>query len=561
MKKLCLTPWLSALALGLCSLSGHAVATAPNAPVRINVVAINDLHGNLEPTLQEYPMPDGSIRRLHYGGIATLGAILDTLRRDDPDLLLIGAGDLIGASPANASLWADEPVFEALSAMGMLVSSAGNHELDAGKVELLRQINGGCESPRPTKACQLRGHYAGSGFPYIAANLIDTDTGKRLLPAYHVVQTKGVKVAFVGAVPRDTASLVNAEGFKGLKVTEEAEAINQVIPELKAQGVNAIVALLHQGGHTPEAYDKADCTELSGIIVDVTQRLDPAVDAVISGHTHQTYQCKVDAQSVTQAGKYGHFMTQVSLDVTPGKHQVTQLRATQHPVDPQAHKPNAQMSGLLEDIQTRSKQQLQKPVGRIAVAELMRAPNGSGESQLGNLVADAHLTMTKALGTQIALTNMGGLRAELIQNGDAPLTYEQLFAVQPFSNHLVLRDLTGEQLVQLLNQQWATGTFRPLQLSEGFQYTWDAKRPLNDRVVPGSLKLDGKPITLSAHYRVVANAFLADGGNAFSMFTAGIGRKDTGINDLDALVDYVRLSNERGILPGKWEQPRAIRLP
>lgn len=101
--------------------------------------------------------------------------------------------------------------------MGMIVSASGNHELDAGKAEFLRQIHGGCESTRPEKACTFRGNYSGSGFPYIASNLIDTTTGERLLPAYHIQQVKGVKIAFVGAVPRNMEKVVSASAFAGSK--------------------------------------------------------------------------------------------------------------------------------------------------------------------------------------------------------------------------------------------------------------------------------------------------------------------------------------------------------
>lgn len=547
----------TALALGLLAASSSSFAADP---VRITIAAINDLHGNLEPTTQDYRQADGSTARLHYGGIATLGAMLDAWRSKDPDLLLVGAGDLVGASPAASSLWADEPVFEALKALGMVVSSAGNHEFDPGRAELRRQIAGGCESPRPGKACQLRGSYAGSGFPYIAANLIDTSRSERLLPAYHVVHTKGVKVAFVGAVPRELAQVVKAKSLAGLEAQDEADAINQVIPELKAQGVNAIIAVMHQGGATPEPYTQRDCAQLSGPIVDVAQRLDPAVDAVISGHSHQSYQCKVGERSITQAGKYGHFMTQLTLDVTPGAHHATLIDAVNHPVDPQAYPPNAAMSALLADVRERSRQKLLQPVGRIAVAELTRTLSPGGDTPLGNLVTDAQLAMTRPLGAQIAFTNMGGLRADLFQQADAPLSYEQLFAVQPFANSLVLLDLSGEQLLRLLEQQWAGGSFSPLQISGGFHYQWDAQRPAGSRVLPESLTLEGKAIVPSASYRVVANAFLAEGGNVYSVFKEGKRREETALLDLDALVGYLRQSNEQGITPGRWDAPRATRL-
>ena len=550
----------SAIAWACLAISAGSLAAEPPAPVQINVVAINDLHGYLEPNPQDYAGAQGATR-LTYGGIATLGAMLDELRTQDPDLLFIGAGDLIGGSPAISALWADEPVLEALNAMGMIVSASGNHELDAGKAEFLRQIHGGCESTRPEKACTFRGDYPGSGFPYIASNLIDTTTGERLLPAYHIEQVKGVKIAFVGAVPRNMEKVVSASAFAGLKATDEAQAINDVIPELKAKGVNAIIAVMHQGGDTVEPFDTQDCSQLSGAVVDVAKRLDPAVDAVISGHSHASYQCKVGDLSITQAGKYGHFLTQLKLQVTPGTHHVTNITARNIPADPQNYLPNAKLTSLLEEVRQRSGEKLLEPIGRISTEELDRKENASGETTLVNLVTDAQLAMTQAFQTQVAFLNLGGLRSDLIQPADSDLTYEQLFAVQPFNNPLVVQELTGKQITELLNLQWNRGSFNPLQVSKGFHYEWDGSRPVGSRVVEGSVRLHGKPVEPLTHYRVVSNLFLADGGGGLATFKEGRRRQDTGISDLEALVAYVRQNHERGIAIGQRSEPRISMTP
>ncbi|NIE75037.1 bifunctional metallophosphatase/5'-nucleotidase [Pantoea sp. Ap-967] len=540
-----------------CLAMGANYSIAASLPTtRINVVAINDLHGYLEASPQRYRNTGDALDDRPYGGVAALGALLDELRAEDPDLLFIGAGDLIGASPAISSLWADEPVLEALNKMGMITSAAGNHEFDAGKVELLRQVNGGCESPRPDKACKLRGDYTGSGFPYIAANLIDTDTGKRLLPAYHIAHAKGVKIAFVGAVLKEMSTVVTKSGFAGLKVIDEADAINSLLPELQAQGVNAIVAVIHQGGHTQEPFDQRNCKQLEGRIVDVAKRLEGAVDALVSGHTHQGYQCSVGELTVTQAGEYGQFLTQLTLDVTPGTHEVTGISTRNLIVDPERLKPNDGLVALVSELRERTQSRLSERVGQLALPALTRVHNAAGESTLGNLITDAQLARTAEQGAQIAFANPGGLRADLHQPKGGFLTFEQLYAVQPFSNTLVLQDLTGAQLVALLNQQWSLGTFLPLQVSTGFYYEWDPGAPEQNRVVPGSLRLNGQPVVPENHYRVVANSFLAYGGNGFKVFETAARQEDTGILDLDALTQYTRLQDERGIAVGGQQAPR-----
>ncbi len=517
-------------------------ASAPPKPVAVNIVAINDLHGYLQANRFAYKDANGTVQRMDAGGIATLGGMLDQLRAQDPQLLFIGAGDLVGASPPLSAMWADEPTLLALRGMGLKFSTLGNHELDNGKAEFLRQANGGCQSSRPEKACQFQANFPGGGFPYLAANLIDTDTGKPLLPAYRIETVRGVKVAFVGAVLHDVAKVVSAKGMQGLKATDEADAINAVIPQLKAQGVNAIVAVVHQGGDTPEPYDKPDCSQLQGDIVDVAQRLDPAVDVLISAHSHQGYLCKVGKLLVTQGSSYGHLLTHLTLEVTPGTHQVTAIEAQNLLADPHKYQPDAKMAALQQAVEARSNAILLRPVGTPGAPSISAAADTNGESPLGDLITDAQLAMTRKLGAQIAFTNQGGIRNHLILSpGQTQLTYAQVASVQPFNNTLVLMSLTGVQLQALLDQQWQGEDFNPLQVSKGFSYRWAA-----NRVVPGSLRLDGKPVRPGQSYRVVMNSFLAGGGDRFSVFQQGAQREDSRMIDLDALLGYLAQEPKAG---------------
>ena len=175
---------LSCLALALV-LAGCAT-TAPS-PVTINIVAINDFHGNLEPS-RYVPVnaEGGKEKAIRAGGIEAVAAALQAWRKQDKDLLFVSAGDLVGASPAMSSLWADEPTIEAMNMLDLRVSAVGNHEFDAGRKELLRQQNGGCDSPRPAKACQMAKDYRGAKFTYLAGNVIDSATGKPFIPAYRI---------------------------------------------------------------------------------------------------------------------------------------------------------------------------------------------------------------------------------------------------------------------------------------------------------------------------------------------------------------------------------------
>ena len=143
----------------------------------------------------------------------------------------------------------------------------------------------------------------------------------------------------------------------------------------------------------------------------------------------------------------------------------------------------------------------------------------------------------------IGITNPGGIRTELLKHDDGSVTYAELFQTQPFRNELVTLTLSGAQLKNALEQQW-TDPNRPrfLQVSHGFSYTWDAARPLGDRIIADSLKLNGAPIAPDALLRVTINNFLASGGDGFKTFTEGTDRR-FGNFDIDALETYFQNNN------------------
>ncbi len=535
-----------ALLLSACA----SAPRAPAAPIEINLVALNDLHGNLEASKFNYAsVSDAQPRSVSAGGIDTLAAALQAWREEDRELLLVGAGDMIGASPAMSSMWADEPTIGALNRLGLGATSVGNHEFDAGRVELLRQQRGGCQSPRPDKACKLAPLYDGARFTYLAANVIDAATGQPFLPAYRIEQAHGVKIAFIGAVLKDTASAALASGIAGLNFVDEADAINRVLPALRAQGVGVFVVLIHQGGRTTDYFDQADCAHLNGPIVDVVKRLDPAIRLVVSGHSHTGYLCRVDGRLVTQAEMGGHVLSRIKLSVDAASNSVREVSASNVVMTPGVYPADPAMDAYLAQVRQRSQAVLARPVARIAVASVGRAHDAGGESALGDLVADAMLAATRDAGLQIAFMNNGGMRRDLEAGADLVVNYAQVQAVQPFGNTMVVMTLTGAQIRTLLEQQWPgqeADEHGLLQVSRGFAYRWDGRRPLNQRVLAGSVTLNGVALADDQAYRVVVNNFLAEGGDNFPLFVKGVERTDTGLRDIDVFSAYLADGQARG---------------
>jgi len=543
--------------LFLASLLAGCASQRPSQQVVLTLAGLNDLHGYLEASTFE---------QRKAGGVDALAATLQAWRKEDPDLLLVGAGDMIGASPALSAMFADEPTIQALNLMGMRATSVGNHEFDAGSVELLRQAKGGCaNSPRPDKACKLNPSWDGAKFSYLAANVIDMRTGQPLLPAYRIEEVKGVKVAFIGTVLKDAPELVAAAGIAGLQFIDEAQAVNRLLPELRAQGATVFVVLIHQGGKTESRYDQQYCDDMGGDIADVVKRLDPAVRLVVSGHSHNGYLCRVDGRLVTQAEKFGHMLSRISLVVDRQTGAVVDASARNIVVEPGKYAGMPEVDALLASVRARGNAELSKPVAKMAVPSISRTLMDDGdESPLGQLVADSILVAGRQWGAQIAFTNAGGVRTSLEAGAGNVVSVAQTQAVLPFGNEIVVMDMTGAQIAALLEQQWDGSEPEKrglLQVSEGFTYSWDTRKPKGQRIVRDSIKLNGATIADGESYRVAVFNFLAEGNDGFVTFRQGSNRAATGVRDVDAFRNYlVRLEQDHKAAGSHEAVPRIIRI-
>ncbi len=506
----------------------------------MRILAINDFHGNLKP-------PPGGIRitdpndkskkiSVPAGGAETMASLVKQLREGHKNTIFVAAGDLIGASPFLSAMFHDEPTIESLSLMGLAISSVGNHEFDEGKDELLRMQNGGCH---PVDQCYRPDHrFEGAKFHYLAASTIDKATGKTVFPAYEVREFDGIPVAFIGLTLKGTADIISPAASSGLEFRDEADTVNALIPELKARGIEAIVVLIHEGGYPTGDYN--ECPGISGAIVDIVKKFDRAVDVVISGHTHQAYNCEIDGRLVTSADKYGTLVTAIDLKLDPATHDVISAKAENNIVRIGALPGDPQQTALIADYEKLAAPKANRRAGAVT-ATLSRVPNAAGESVLGDVIADAQLAATRdeANGAAvIAFTNPGGIRTDIDKHDDGAVSYAEIFASQPFRNQLVTLTLTGAQIKAMLEQQWRDPTRpRVLPVSKGFVYSWDPAKPDGERVAAGSMKLNGVPIDPAESYRVTVNNYLALGGDGFTVLKQG-SKPQTGAFDDEALFAY-----------------------
>jgi 5'-nucleotidase len=323
---------------------------------------------------------------------------------------------------------------------------------------------------------------------------------------------------------------------KGLRFRDEAETINELVPQLQQQGVEAIVVLIHEGGTPTGGYN--ECPGISGAIVGITERLNPAVDVVVSGHTHRAYNCRIAGKLVTSADSYGRMLSEIDLTLDPATRDVTKAVADNVIVATQSFAKDPRQTALIAAYEAVARPLAERLVGRLA-APLTRETNPAGENSIGQVVADAQLYATRAAGAQVALMNPGGLRSDLVPGPGGVLRYQDLFAVQPFNNNLVTMTLTGAQFLALMEGNLRGREPRPLKVSQGLSYTWDARQPVGQRLVPGSVKINGRVVQPGDSVRVTVNSFIASGGDGYSVFNEGTERV-TGVMDIDALEAYVK---------------------
>lgn len=557
----------------------HSNLLSADPTLRISVLAFNDLHGNLEPPLIGIREQVNAVSTtVPAGGVAYMASAIQQLKAQNPLHAVVSAGDMIGATPLISALFLDEPTIEAVNAIGIDFNAVGNHEFDKGVAELQRMRQGGCEQWTRLKPCLVNPNFPGANFEFLAAN-VKKENGQTLFPAYGIKVFKqgrhDVKVGFVGMTLKGTPQIVTPAGIKGVRFESEAQTANALVPILKAQGVSALVLVIHEGGTLQGGPNDASCPGLAGDIIPILNELDPAFDVVVSGHTHRAYACDYQKLNpakpflLTSAGQYGTMLTHIQLEVDPVQRKVTQksahnvivqseaftnaagLRIVPTPQLPQ-FSPHPEVAQIVATYKAASAQQAARQISRLPQS-ITRAATASGETALGNLIADAQWAATAPVdkgASDFALMNPGGVRADLIvPPGGGSVTYGQLFSIQPFGNTLTVKTFTGQQVKELLESQYRPDRPRVLHPSVQLTYRVDAKQTAGQRI--SDIRIKGQALQSDGRYRVTMNSFLATGGDGFSVFNRGTDVVG-GDQDVDALTDY--LVKNPGLVPPKTDR-------
>ncbi|MET0910922.1 MAG: metallophosphoesterase, partial [Ilumatobacteraceae bacterium] len=294
----------------------------PKEPVSIQILGLNDFHGQLEvvnpiassggrigPLTGTSPnqtcLPTNPTPCYPAGGVEYLATHVENLRAENPkNTVFVSAGDLIGATPLLSALFHDEPTIEAFNEMGLDYNGVGNHEFDEGIDELLRMQYGnrpgrgyrperrdGCH---PVDGCGDGTKFRGAKFDFLAANVEYKDSDRTIFPPYAIEHFQGgVDVAFIGMTLEGTPLIVSPDGISSVDFLDEAESVNALIPHLQRRGVEAFVVLLHEGGSVASGAGTGGhpdlintCDNPTGALPPIVDAMDDAIDIVITGHTN-----------------------------------------------------------------------------------------------------------------------------------------------------------------------------------------------------------------------------------------------------------------------------------
>ncbi|MGP4071645.1 bifunctional metallophosphatase/5'-nucleotidase [Piscibacillus sp. B03] len=508
---------LVSLSLLVPSFSG--LTAAEEDLVEVQLLGLNDWHGQID--YEDYFADfDGDGENDPAGRADYLAAYLKEREATNPEnTLLVHAGDMIGGSPLIAASFQDEPVVEIMEAMGMDVGTLGNHEFDEGVDELLRMIHGG-DHPDGTEG------YDGMNFPVVAANVQYKDTKELLVDPYVIEEVGGQKIAFIGVATTETPSMVIKEGNENVEFTDEAEAINKYVPEIKEQGVRSIVVLAHNPGYQ-------DGDVITGDAADIAENVDDEVDIIFAGHNHVENNGIVDGKLIVQAYAYGTAFSDVDIKIDPATGDIVDKTAEIVTVAQHGMEPDPEVGAILEKYETLVDEIKNEVIGEAAMPlEGGYAERGEqGDNALGNLIADG---MKWAMDADMAMMNGGGIRADI---NEGPITYGEVFTVQPFGNTLVKAELTGESIIQVLNNQLSE-PYGPDYSVAGFNYTWnfDAMEVI-EVYLPDGTEIDPNEV-----YTVVVNNYMF-GDDDSGIEDLAIS-SEVGPTDLDATVDYIKSFDE-----------------
>ncbi|MCY9139301.1 bifunctional metallophosphatase/5'-nucleotidase [Peribacillus frigoritolerans] len=473
--------------------SNHSTTnhSTSNRYIQLQLLGVNDFHGQLN----KYQMVSGTMT----GGAEYLAAHLKKYKQENPNTLLVHAGDMVGGSPPISSQFQDEPTIEFLNLLHFDVGTPGNHELDEGVNEMKRLIHGGFN--------KKSGYFQGANTAYSSANIIDRKSGIPLLPPYVIKQMDGIDIGFIGVVTKETNMYVSPENRKEVEITDEVSAINRTVKILKDKGIKVIVVLAHNSAKSEKAGANS-----TGALVEMAPKIDDEVDVIFAGHSHEYANTVAAGKLIVQAYSNGKAFSQVNLEIDPHTKIIVKKQAKIIATSHHHIKPDEETVALLNKYKKKLGNNFNQVIGEMP-EEIRRNQDANGESPLAKMIAESE---REAMGVDIAFVHQGEMRKSLKKG---KITVEDLYTNMPMGHSVSKLILTGDQIKLALEQQWTKDYENRLQ-TVGLTYDWEAKAPIGSRIVVLKDK-KGQVIQPNNEYEVAVSNYLASGGDNFTAFEQG----------------------------------------
>jgi 2',3'-cyclic-nucleotide 2'-phosphodiesterase (5'-nucleotidase family) len=421
------------------------------SPIELRIAHLNDIHGNIEPQVEKSIASQGLV-----GGLAYMGSVVKTIRMEDPETLLINAGDVVQGS-FESEVSHGKPIMEVMNYLHFDAVELGNHDFAQGRKALYELIDG-VEAP------------------ILGANIIDAKTSRPIegVESSIIRDIKGVKVGIIGVDTPKIPEYVRPEEIAGMTFPKPEEMVKRQIDELKKKGVDLIIVTSHLG--------LKEDRELAEKV--------PGIDVIVGGHTHSTLPEgeRVGNTVIVQAGCNNQYVGDLKLSVDPSSKKIIAFSSRLIPIISESIQPDPAIEGIIAPYLEQGKKAGSEIVGKTV--DEMRY-SFKEVTPLGQHIADA---MRSATGAKLALCSGKMLRAGL-KKGD--INRKELFNSYPNTEDVVTVKLSGKHIKEELESRFAADS-RAIILPSGFSFTVDTKRPDGDRIA--SITVDGEPMDMEKEY-------------------------------------------------------------
>jgi 2',3'-cyclic-nucleotide 2'-phosphodiesterase (5'-nucleotidase family) len=496
-------------AVGL-AIIGLMIATMPalaspltdDGTTTVTIVSTNDFHGALIGRVHSWSHGDV------VGSADYLTGYINIVREENPGgVLWLDAGDSMQGTLISNYFYGLSTI-EVFNAAGVDAMAVGNHEFDWGQ-EVLQD------------------RYDQADFPFLGTNIFRAKRNgnpnhghggrPHWVKPYTILEANGIQVGVIGVANPETPSITNPNNVSDLLFLDPIEQVQEVLPEVEAEGATMVVVLAHIGGFWP-AFEEG--------IMDLACGLDSdRVDLIVSGHTHGRIDDVMCGIPVIQAYSSGTAFARVDFTVDTSSGEVLEYDMNYSPTStyqtyyggPASYKrwdtgvwtpvvPDPVITALVDEFNAEIDAIKNEVIGETTVP-ITR--NYRYESAMGDWVTDIMADFDPSI--DFALTNSGGLRAD-IDAGE--IIFGEIFEALPFDNTLVVVELDGAELRQAL-EEGVSGAHGVTQVS-GLQFEFDYDAPVGSRIIGNVIDLStGMPLDPATTYYVAVNDFMAAGGDGY----------------------------------------------